>query len=785
MINPKISVIIPVYNVEKYLEDTLNSIVNQTFLDNIEVLMIDDGSTDNSRYIIEKYALDFDNFYAFHKKNEGQCVARNFGLLIARGEYIHFMDSDDFIVPDAYEKLYYMAKKEDYDVVTFNHLRYDFQNTWKTASAIDVFDEFSGNIENTNLYDYKELSWDMPNCNKIIKKELLNQYDIKYYYRNILYEDNLFMIDVYDNAKNVAVLKDFIYFWRFRDDGTSTTQKMDMTVGNKFYEMVYLVNDYLTSNITDQIVLNKKYEKLLTINLYFFMKSITYYPKENQKELFEKVYEMVDLVPNDFFPKLNSYFQVIYMMVKNNDWDALLLFLNNDFKSNPTLPSELNMEYVSKLNFIKDSYSEDLVSSARKVYIRDNNLVIKFINFVPFNFRENFEKVYFKIINEDYDDILLDSPFIDNDTLIIPINLINFGESILITNFYYDGIKKENFMDTNSYEYFSFDDFDIWVKPGKAGHLHIFKRQKNDIILNINDIQFIDDVFSFKGDSNKKMESILINDFCDVGKFEYPVNYYSENEFEIKIPYMDFLKAPIKKWLITSKNVYNKINISKEFEFYDDNYLISAKNQGSNILLEFMLYDSKDLIKNLTQENNKLKKIKKDLIRVNNHFDNILSETFNIDKCILHDLGIKDNCNEIWNYSSNGKLLRFEGYSELVEENPNFFIEISIPASNLLIEYDIFQVDGKLNDYHVQFRKTNNVYLNGFSIKEMNLPIGKWHHIIIVINQGEFNVFNSSNKKTILSRHLNINEDYLNFQFKTDGDNSCLRFKNFKIYNLK
>ena len=80
MKGPKISVIIPVYNVEDYLEDTLNSLLNQTIIDDIEILMIDDGSSDDSTYIIERYALDYDNFHAFHKENGGQGVARNYGL---------------------------------------------------------------------------------------------------------------------------------------------------------------------------------------------------------------------------------------------------------------------------------------------------------------------------------------------------------------------------------------------------------------------------------------------------------------------------------------------------------------------------------------------------------------------------------------------------------------------------------------------------------------------------------------------------------------------------------
>ena len=111
MIKPKISVIIPVYNVEDYIDETLTSLLNQTMIDDIEVLMIDDGSTDNSRYIIEKYALDYDNFHAIHKENGGQGVARNLGLELAKGEYIHFIDSDDYIIPETYEKLYDMVTR--------------------------------------------------------------------------------------------------------------------------------------------------------------------------------------------------------------------------------------------------------------------------------------------------------------------------------------------------------------------------------------------------------------------------------------------------------------------------------------------------------------------------------------------------------------------------------------------------------------------------------------------------------------------------------------------------
>ena len=95
----KISVIVPVYNAGFYLRDSLDSLLNQTMLEDIEVIMVDDGSNDNSRYIIEEYALDHENFFAYHKKKEGLTFARNFGMDLANGEYIAFLDADDYIPP--------------------------------------------------------------------------------------------------------------------------------------------------------------------------------------------------------------------------------------------------------------------------------------------------------------------------------------------------------------------------------------------------------------------------------------------------------------------------------------------------------------------------------------------------------------------------------------------------------------------------------------------------------------------------------------------------------------
>ena len=114
----KVSVIVPIYNAAEYLEQCLDSIVNQTLKD-IEIILIDDGSTDGSSEICKKYLTDFRVIY-YHKENEGLAAARDDGMLRASGEYIGFVDSDDWIKTDMYEKMYNAAKSNNSDIVFCN-----------------------------------------------------------------------------------------------------------------------------------------------------------------------------------------------------------------------------------------------------------------------------------------------------------------------------------------------------------------------------------------------------------------------------------------------------------------------------------------------------------------------------------------------------------------------------------------------------------------------------------------------------------------------------------------
>ncbi len=150
---PKISVIIPIYNVEKYLRRCLDSVINQTFTD-WEVICVNDGSPDNSGKIADEYATRDKRFIVYHRKNSGVSNARNYAISHANGEYIMFVDSDDCIHPQTLEILYKFAQQNDADIVS---MRYDKKLYNKIKKGADANTEI--NARNAQMYDTDKIKY--------------------------------------------------------------------------------------------------------------------------------------------------------------------------------------------------------------------------------------------------------------------------------------------------------------------------------------------------------------------------------------------------------------------------------------------------------------------------------------------------------------------------------------------------------------------------------------------------------------------------------------------------
>ncbi len=232
----KISVIMPVYNVEEYLNECLDSVTQQTLKD-IEIICIDDGSTDNSLKILNEYAQKDPRIKIITKKNEGQAIARNIGIKEAQGEYVAFVDSDDFIEPDMFEKLYSKAKDNNLDLAMCKIATYDNQtgeikdNVW--YYMLGVFRDFEKDIFTHK--DTKEFTCNISVTpyNKIYKNSLLKENDILFP-EGLIFEDEKFFFDTYLRAKKVSIVDEFLYYYRVNRKGST----VDISKENDYSDII-------------------------------------------------------------------------------------------------------------------------------------------------------------------------------------------------------------------------------------------------------------------------------------------------------------------------------------------------------------------------------------------------------------------------------------------------------------------------------------------------------------------------------------------------------------------
>ena len=204
--NDLISVIVPVYNVEKYLNKCIESIVNQTYT-NLEIILVDDGSSDSSADIINKWVNKDKRIVSVYQKNMGGGAARNLGLDIANGNYITFVDSDDYIAPDMYEYLLSLIT-DDIDIAECDYL-IAFEDDEQFLSydlSTKIYNTRDALKENINDHYFKQLIW-----NKIYKKHLLS--DIRFPINSKI-DDEFFTYKVIGNARYLIHSNKICYAYR-------------------------------------------------------------------------------------------------------------------------------------------------------------------------------------------------------------------------------------------------------------------------------------------------------------------------------------------------------------------------------------------------------------------------------------------------------------------------------------------------------------------------------------------------------------------------------------------
>lgn len=303
MNNPKVSIIVPIYNSEKYLDQCLNSLINQT-LKQIEIICVNDGSNDNSSIILNEFSKKDSRILVLNKENQGQSSARNLGLKYAKGEYIGFLDSDDYVQADMYEKLYKQAISNFSDIVmcsitTLNEKTQEL-NSFDPYLNLNIFPKkleskaFHYSSCKDFLFRICVVPW-----NKIYKSSFLKEKNIKFV-QNLSFEDNLFCLETLIKSSKISILKESLVIYRLYSDnsitfGSNDEKKLD------YFEILDLQKKLLINeNIYKEYKKAFEFHKKTTL-LYWYKKIKN---KKIKKIYFKKLFKIYPLI---IFENLKKY----------------------------------------------------------------------------------------------------------------------------------------------------------------------------------------------------------------------------------------------------------------------------------------------------------------------------------------------------------------------------------------------------------------------------------------------------------------------------------------------
>jgi glycosyltransferase family protein len=299
--NPKISIIVPIYNAEPYLKKCIDSILNQTFKD-YELILVNDGSRDRSGKICDDYALQDNRIRVFHKENGGQATARNLAIEVAKGDYIGFIDSDDWIEPDMYELLYQLCIEHECDIANCTTMIYFKNRTLINGEyPLVIHDRFEAmrTMLEGKLYDEVV-------CTKLIKKELLKNVRFP---TGIMYEDTAFTYKVIDNCHKLASLGVPKYHYVKHDNSTMDRAiKYLNTDAVKIYDEMY---DFIAKHypdFTEYVILKLANNAMKILNLISIHSNFNLHKKD--------YYQVIDI--------LNKYY-LETMQIKDYPLNVKLL----------------------------------------------------------------------------------------------------------------------------------------------------------------------------------------------------------------------------------------------------------------------------------------------------------------------------------------------------------------------------------------------------------------------------------------------------------------------------
>lgn len=259
MSKPLISIIVPIYKVEPYLRRCLNSIVNQTYT-NLEIILVDDGSPDNCPQICDEYAAKDNRIIVIHKENGGLSDARNAGLDICKGEYVSFIDSDDYVDSNYIESLIEPTKKDSYDFIIADYLSSNEEIEPSHLSCKEG--PIQSSLTIISIYcnqQYPPSAWA-----KLYKRSFLDSNKFRFQ-KGLLFEDQLWSCTLACFAKNIYIIHKQIYHYTIRTD--SIMQSSDIGFSKRLSSWCFILTQEENILSSYQESLKKEISSFFTIKI--------------------------------------------------------------------------------------------------------------------------------------------------------------------------------------------------------------------------------------------------------------------------------------------------------------------------------------------------------------------------------------------------------------------------------------------------------------------------------------------------------------------------------------
>lgn len=309
----KVSLVIPVYNAENYLEECLVSVLHQSInKEDLEVLLINDGSTDNSLNICKEYQEINENFKVFTKENGGVSSARNYGIKIARGKYIMYLDADDTLSKDTIRNVvvFFDNHYEEVDLVTYSEISYINEKEQQLHFRYNF-------LKNSGIYDLKEFPYALQTrlgiCVKNrCEKNILFDETLKYH------EDQKYIVNIIQEKMKIGFVKEAIYYWKRNESGAMANDSNPIKVFEvalKMYEEIFSQYDEVP----------KYFQSMYIHDLNWKMRSNMLFPYHYNKEEFEiairRMKNLLKKVDSDTikkFPRLSSFHISYFLRLKES-----------------------------------------------------------------------------------------------------------------------------------------------------------------------------------------------------------------------------------------------------------------------------------------------------------------------------------------------------------------------------------------------------------------------------------------------------------------------------------